>query len=151
MKLQIKTITAIFLILVFSQYLKSQDSPFYQVSGTVWDEYDTPLDFVHVININLSKAAITDLNGRFSIVCTKYDTLMFSSVGYKKKYITLPDSATSQFVFHDILLERDTLQIKEVKIFPWKTLSIHSLKNRFTLLRVQIFTIVIRITYSWPG
>jgi hypothetical protein len=99
----------------------AQGPPYYQVSGTIRDESYQPLDFVHVINMQMDKGTITDKNGRFSIVCMKTDTLLFSAMGYKKKVMPIPDSIENAFVFHDIYLKRDTFEIREVKIFPWKT------------------------------
>ena len=103
--------------------VKSQDIPYFQVSGTVRNESYQPVDYVHVINLQRQKGTVTDANGRFSLVCLKSDTLIFSAVGYKKKYLSIPDTAGTAFVFQDIYLEQDTVMIKEVMIFPWKTYS----------------------------
>ncbi len=121
--------------LLFEVKVSAQDSPYYQVSGTIRNDLYQPIDYVHVVNINLNKGTITDQNGRFSIVCMKKDTLVFSSMGYKKLYMAIPDTIEDQFVFHDIYLDQDTVEIREVKIFPWKTYD--EFKRAFLALDIE--------------
>lgn len=100
---------------------EAQENQYYQVSGTVRNESYQPVDFVHVINVQMNKGTVTNDEGRFSIVCMKNDTLIFSAMGFKKLMMPIPDSVKNSFVFQDIYLENDTFEIREVKIFPWKT------------------------------
>lgn len=53
------------------------------ITGTVVDQNDEPLIGVTVAELKTSNGAITDIDGNFSIKCTKGATLRFSYIGYR--------------------------------------------------------------------
>ncbi len=53
------------------------------VKGTVVDSNSDPLIGVTITEQNTTNGAITDINGNFSITCTKGASLKFSYIGYK--------------------------------------------------------------------
>lgn len=99
----------------------AQDKKLIQFSGTVKDELLQPLPFSHVLILNDYRGAITNNFGTFSLVAKESDSILISSVGYKTKYIVIPDHLPSKFFIQDIILEVDTLVIAEANIYPWKT------------------------------
>ncbi|MBE9583997.1 TonB-dependent receptor [Mucilaginibacter sp. JRF] len=54
-----------------------------QVSGTVKDEFNVTLPGVTVTNMNSNKAAMTDVNGKFSIQAKRGDSISVTYVGFK--------------------------------------------------------------------
>lgn len=112
----------IFLFLItFSLGAYSQRTDLIQLSGIVKDEYEQPLKFVHIKILNKKLGTITDENGLFSFIAEPHDTIRFSSVGFKKAIFVLPDSLPKPHLNIDVYLARDTIQIDEVRIYPWKT------------------------------
>ncbi len=92
-----------------------------RIEGQVFAVPDTSiLQYVNIIILNRYKGTIADKDGRFSFVCQKYDTLIFSRVGYKTRYFIIPDVGES-VLKKNVYMERDTIYLKEVTVFPWKT------------------------------
>lgn len=92
-----------------------------EISGIVIDEEGTPLPFVHIILVSKRKGTIANANGIFSFVAELNDSVVFSSVGFKKKGIIIPDSLTMYHYPTEIVLQRDTIYLSEVEIYPWAT------------------------------
>ncbi len=92
-----------------------------QLSGVVRNEYLQPLQFVHILIMNQHRGTISDTRGMFSFVVHPRDTIMFSAVGYKRTGLIIPDTLTSFNYPVDVIMEGDTLEIREVVILPWKT------------------------------
>ncbi len=92
-----------------------------QFSGSVTNELLEPLQFVHIVLKNRQLGTITDQKGMFSFIVRPMDTILFSAVGYKKYRYIVPDSHNEKHLYTDIVLTQDTIRLKEVKIFPWKT------------------------------
>ncbi len=112
------------LLIVLSVLLteaKSQRSDPLQISGIISDEFKTPLPFSHIIVLNAGKGSIADNRGRFSFIVYPNDTLVFSSMGHKRKQVIIPEDIDVIHYSVDVQLERDTFEIKEVTVFPWAT------------------------------
>lgn len=116
-----KIILIIFVCFLVQHEMVAQDKKLIQFSGTVKDELLQPLPFSHVLILNDYRGAITNNFGTFSLVAKESDSILISSVGYKTKYIVIPDHLPSKFFIQDIILEVDTLVIAEANIYPWKT------------------------------
>lgn len=116
------------LLLIFSlayegisaQQISGEGDPL-QITGIIRDEFKTPLPYSHIIVINAGKGSIADKRGRFSFIVYPNDTLVFSSMGYKRQQLVVPDSIDRIHYAIDIELERDTFEIREVTVFPWAT------------------------------
>lgn len=98
-----------------------QENHLIQLSGIVRNEYEQPLKFVHIKILNKRQGTITDRDGLFSFIAQPYDTIQFSSVGYKRAIFVLPDSLPNKHLDIDVYLARDTIMIEEAVIYPWKT------------------------------
>jgi hypothetical protein len=92
-----------------------------QLSGVVRNEL---LESVPVVIISIKskkRGTLGDESGLFSIVAEKRDKVVFASLGYKKTGFIIPDTITSHFLSTDIILFADTVRLKVVHIYPWKT------------------------------
>ncbi|OFY53504.1 MAG: hypothetical protein A2Y87_02345, partial [Bacteroidetes bacterium RBG_13_46_8] len=78
--------------------------------------------------------AITNNNGRYTLVVEPGDTVLFSAVGYKRKYLRMPGTVSNHFLQLDVILEIDTLLIDAVEIYPWK--SYEEFKEAFVNLKL---------------
>ena len=126
-------ITFLFSIAIcgYSQY----DDKLVQFSGVVKSETGLSLPYVHIIILNNNRGTVTDINGMFSFVTNPNDTILFSSVGFKRQIFTIPDTVEGKFVDKIITLQTDTILIEEVMILPWKTYE--EFKQAFIELRVE--------------
>jgi hypothetical protein len=115
-----------FLITIFSLFfvcsiLNAQEKKLVQLSGTVKNELLQPMPFAQILVLNNYRGAITNNFGNFSVVVEETDSVLFSSVGYKTKYIQIPANMASKFMNIEVILQIDTLAISEAKIYPWKS------------------------------
>ncbi|MBN1597589.1 MAG: carboxypeptidase-like regulatory domain-containing protein [Bacteroidales bacterium] len=92
-----------------------------QLTGRLLDELLQPLPYAHILVLNNYRGTITDKEGKFSFVTEENDSIMFSSLGYKRQIIIIPDNLKEPFLTMDIVLETDTFMIGEVEIYPWKS------------------------------
>jgi len=121
-----------FQIIAFSGL--AQEKKLIQLNGRIINELLEPLPFSHILIMNSYRGAITNTDGRYSLVVEEGDTVLFSSVGYKRKYLRMPESLSRPFLQLDILLETDTIMINAVKIYPWK--SYDEFKEAFVNLKL---------------
>jgi len=106
------------------QNIKAQSNKpksFVQLSGVARNELLDPIPFVNVGIKSKKRGGMSDEKGLYSIVAEKTDTVIFISLGYKKTGFIIPDTLTSQFLSTDIILFADTVRLKAIKIYPWKT------------------------------
>jgi hypothetical protein len=111
----------LFLILIIAPAVNAQKQDPVQISGIIKDEFNTPLPYSHIIVVSAGKGSIADNRGRFSFIVHPNDTLIFSSLGYKRRQHVVPADLETFHYSVDIQLEVDTFDIKEVTVFPWAT------------------------------
>lgn len=113
-------------VLIYSNFYFSQ-SPvikdslkIIQLSGVVISEETLEeLPYVTVFDKTLRKGVISDYYGYFSMVTFPGDTIVFSSPGHKKSSYIVPDTLKQNRYSLIHMIPSDTLQLKEVTIYPW--------------------------------
>ena len=114
-------------LILFLSPLYSQDTTtmkkgeLVQLTGRLLDELLQPLPYAHILVLNNYRGTITDRDGKFSFVTRVHDSIMFSSLGYKREIIVIPDTLKEPYLSMDIVLLQDTFMIDEVVIYPWKS------------------------------
>jgi hypothetical protein len=108
-------------LLAFLPSHGQKDDKLIQFSGVVRNEYLQPLQFVHILILNKHRGTISDTRGMFSFVVEPSDSIIFSAVGYKRTGVVIPDTLRSHYYPIDVIMESDTVEIREVIILPWKT------------------------------
>jgi hypothetical protein len=89
-----------------------------QFSGVIYDaDSNMVVPYVNIKNHNQINSA--NYKGYFSFVCHEGDTLVFSSVGYKKTEITIPFNLTERKYTAIVKIKSDNLMLPMVKVFPW--------------------------------
>lgn len=91
-----------------------------QFTGRVLNEFLQPLKFAHIVDLNNGRGAITDREGKFSFIVYQNDSILFSTMGYKKSIVVIPDSLEKPFYTRDVLMASDTILISEIEVYPWK-------------------------------
>lgn len=96
---------------------------FFQVSGIITDGDNNVLSNVGVISLKLKRGSLSEKTGIYSITSTPGDTLLFKALGFKKKFLILPQNFEGRHFSTDVILSTDTIPIADVVILPWKNYS----------------------------
>jgi hypothetical protein len=81
------------------------------------------------------RGTVTNIQGFFSLVTRENDVVEFSSVGFKKRYITIPEGISDAKYTLAVTLEPDTIVLKTINIYPWPTKS--KFKDAFVSIDVN--------------
>lgn len=99
---------------------KLEEGDLIQLTGRITDELLQPLPYSHILVLNNYRGTISDRDGKFSFVTEVGDSIMFSTLGFKRTIITIPDTLEKPFLTLDLILDADTFMIAEVEVYPWK-------------------------------
>ncbi len=118
-----------YIIFLFIFSINAQNSentePFaVQFSGVVVTQDDAtgeaiPLPYTNIYVKRTSRGTVSGLDGFFSIVALRGDTIKFSFVGYKTVEYIIPDTLTSHFYSVYQIMSRDEVLLPETVIYPW--------------------------------
>jgi signal peptidase I len=92
------------------------------------------LPFVLVKNISRNSGSYSGLNGYFSVVVKRGDTVEFSSVGYKTSKLIIPQDIENNKLFASQIMIRQSHRLPEAIIVPWK--NVEELKKAFVDLEL---------------
>jgi len=93
-----------------------------QLSGVVIAEEGEEaigLPYTNVAVKGTSRGTITEIDGFFSMVVDKGETIVFSRIGYKNEEYIIPDTLTSNSQYIVQSLVKDTVLLAEAVIYPW--------------------------------
>ena len=93
-----------------------------QFSGMVLDGATsqlTPVPFAAVQVKGEGRGTYANLDGFFSIVARKQDTILFSALGYEDALFIIPDTLQDNKYSVVQLLTRDAVNLPETVVFPW--------------------------------
>ena len=93
-----------------------------------------PIPYVNIMVKGTSHGTVSDYYGFFSFVAKMKDVIIFSSIGHKKSYYTIPDTLTDSKYSLIQVLNKDTFLLKETVIYPWP--SREQFKEAFLKLRL---------------
>ncbi|MEO1051912.1 MAG: carboxypeptidase-like regulatory domain-containing protein [Bacteroidota bacterium] len=91
------------------------------VGEIVSEEDNSAVPFVHVLNTNSRQGTVSNAEGRFWIKMSKTDTVLFSTIGFKKYAFTLKDEVTTDKLTVKIMLSQSTMELKPVEVFAYKS------------------------------
>lgn len=107
---------------VFIIPLFAQPNRVVQFSGVVLSRDSLkPVSFAHIIDKTARTGGIADYYGFFSFATKPGDTIVFSSIGYKKGVYIIPDTLVENKYSLIQLLSQDTVMLAETVIYPWPT------------------------------
>lgn len=118
-------VVGVVLISLFQQGLLAQDSlvknqRLIQLSGVIVAEEElTPMPYTTVFDRRARRGVIADYYGYFSMVTLPGDTLYFSFYGHKTSSFIVPDTLTEDRYSIIHMMQKDTLNIPEVTVYPW--------------------------------
>lgn len=100
----------------------SKDTSVIQFSGLVLtEEYNqlVPVPFTTVFVEDSRRGTYSDLDGFFSIVVRKGETVVFSSIGFETVRYVIPDTLKSNRYTVYQLMAKDTIILPETVVYPW--------------------------------
>jgi hypothetical protein len=110
---------------VYSQEADSQaeSKNLVQFSGiTITADSLNPVPYTKIVDISRRRGTTSDVNGYFSFVAHKNDTISFTALGFKPASFVIPDTITKKRYSLIQVLSADTLTLAAAFIFPWPTL-----------------------------
>lgn len=94
-----------------------------QFSGTVVTEdlngEISPLPYVNIGIKGTSRGTYSEIDGFFSMVAAKGDTINFSRIGFKDATVIVPDTLNSVYYSWIQIMSSDSLLLPEAVIYPW--------------------------------
>ena len=90
-----------------------------QFSGLVLtSDSNLPVPFATLKIINSHRGTVANIQGFFAIVAKVGDVVEFSSIGYKKRRVFIPDNIIDQKYTILVSMEADTIMFEETVIYP---------------------------------
>ena len=106
-----------------------------QFSGmTITADSLNPVPYTKINDICSHRGTNSDVNGYFSFVAHKKDTVVFTALGFKPASFIIPDTITKQRYSLIQLMTADTLTLPAAFIFPWPTLE--DFKRAFVEIKI---------------
>ena len=105
------------ILLVVPAVLFASEATEERIKGRVRDaDTGEPLAFVHIVINDSRRGGMTDIDGFFELSFPgQAERLQFSYVGYEEKVYHPADAGVT---FHEILLHRKAVELREVVVFP---------------------------------
>lgn len=75
--------------------------------------------YTAIIIKGAGRGTVCDYSGYYSFVAQPGDTVEFSAIGFKMSPYFIPDTLSTDRYSLIHLMDRDTVNLKEVKIYPW--------------------------------
>jgi len=129
----------LFLIVIALNGLEAQVGQKYkliQASGVIINSENEPVYNASVMSQKLRRGTISEATGIYSVISMPGDTITISALGYKKHVFSIPSDFDGRIYKHDVMLVADTISIKGITIFPWK--SYEEFKREFLATRPVI-------------
>lgn len=99
---------------------KKTEEKLVQFSGVVLSSDSLyPVSYCSVYDFKARNVTYADYSGFFSFVARKGDTILFAAIGYKRAAYVIPDTLKAERYTILQLMRPDTVELPEVKIYPW--------------------------------
>lgn len=119
----LKSSFAIFILCIIlgsKTYAQVDNEELIQFSGiVVTADSIRPVPYTNIVIKNTWRGTVADYYGYFSFVAHKNDTLIFSSVGYKKIEFVIPDTIHNDRYSLIQVMSNDTIMLSQTVIYPW--------------------------------
>lgn len=108
--------------LLYGQAKKNENDRVIQISGKVVTEDNGKIMFLPYAVVAVkgtNRGSYTDFSGFFSIVVRPNETLVFSVLGYKDAFYTVPTTLDQDRYTIFQVMSKDTFLLPEAVIYPW--------------------------------
>jgi len=98
----------------------TEDEKYVQFSGiVVTGDSISPVSFTNIVIKNTWRGTVADYYGYFSFVARKFDTIVFSAIGFKKIEFVIPDTISADRYSLIQVMPTDTILLPQTVIYPW--------------------------------
>ncbi|TZF85847.1 carboxypeptidase-like regulatory domain-containing protein (plasmid) [Pedobacter sp. BS3] len=119
-----KLLAILIIITALFNIARAQEKPLVQFSGVVYNaDSNSVVPYVTIIN-KTSRSAVfsTNYQGYFSFVAHEQDTLVFSSVGYRKEAIVIPQGVSNNRYTVLVKMKPEAINLPVVRVYPWASI-----------------------------
>ena len=106
-------------MLVKQSSAQEKEVPVQFTGVTASDDNRYPIPYVTVLVKGRFAGTVSDSRGFFSFVALAGDTVQFSAIGYRTTYAKIPKDIKDNEYSIVQLMERDTIQLRVVDVYPW--------------------------------
>lgn len=130
-----KNLIVLLFVFVGLQSFAQQEKPLVQFSGVVYDaDSNSVVPYVTIRNVtDNGKSSSANYKGYFSFVVHEGDSIVFSSVGYKKLELIIPTKVKDKKFTAIIKIKPDNIELPMVTVFPWA--SVDEFKKEFLSMK----------------
>nr|MBC7613456.1 carboxypeptidase-like regulatory domain-containing protein [Pseudopedobacter sp.] len=131
-----KKLFVILLLLISFGAFAQQSKPLVQFSGVIYDlDSNTVVPYVSIKEIGSETRSYTaNYKGYFSFVAQEGDSIVFSSIGYKKLTLVIPLNLKEHKFTAIIKMKSDNIELPTVRVFPWA--STDEFKREFLTMKI---------------
>ena len=122
LKSALRTLYIILLMIMLPFCLSAQkeDRPLVQFSGIVMSaDSMTGIPYVHIGIKGTHRTATAGIDGFFSFVAQKGDTLAFSSIGYYTSYYMIPHGNEDNKISAVQIMNKRDYKFNDIIVYPW--------------------------------
>lgn len=114
------TLTAV-IILFITGYAQAQEKPLVQFSGIIYNiDSNVVVPYVTVTNRSKqNKTVSANFQGYFSFVANEGDTIVFSSVGYRREALVIPPGREDKSYTVIVKMKPEVVNLPMVTVLPW--------------------------------
>ncbi len=119
-----KYLVASLLALVIFSGVHAQEKKLVQFSGIIYNADSVGAIVPYVTITNKSQKSVSypaNYQGYFSFVAHETDTIVFSSVGYRREQLIIPANLPERKYTMMIKLKPDVINLPVVRVYPWAT------------------------------
>lgn len=108
--------------MVYGQENSSQDKRIIQLTGVIFTpDSSSVIPGVHIYVPTAGRGTTTNPYGFFSMPVLEGDSVIFSSVGFKRQYYIVPEHDKDNSLKLVFTMEEDITFLSEVEVFPYPT------------------------------
>lgn len=112
------------LIIAFSSIAIAQERPIVQFSGVIYNiDSNVVVPYVSVTNFTDKKKVVSaNHQGYFSFVAHEGDTIVFSSIGYRREALVIPRNIQDKRYTVIIKMKAEAINLPMVRVLPWASI-----------------------------
>lgn len=127
-------ITIIFITGILSMSW-AQEKELIQFSGVIYNvDTNAVVPYVSITNRSNNQVHYANYKGYFSFVARERDTLVFSSVGYRREALVIPENLPDKKYTVLVKMQMEAINLPIVRVFPWA--SIDEFNRQFLSMKV---------------
>ncbi|MRX47707.1 peptidase associated/transthyretin-like domain-containing protein [Pedobacter puniceum] len=113
-------LVVIFCLIASTTFAQKEGKPLVQFSGVIYDiDSNTVVPYVTLNNLSEKKTHSANYKGYYSFVAHEGDSIQFSSVGYKKLVLVIPQNLKERKFTAVVKMKSDNIILPTVRVFPW--------------------------------